>query len=185
MTKTTNDNKKKSIGLIVFLTGKCEPVAVLLRRGRLEQAGGRYKSESYPGICQTTMHVKMTPEETSSNIKGLETAIERGVRKELGNGIWKELKTSGQLEKLHPLHTVDYENKTVMTFGATLSHQAFSKWVRTPFNTKKIFVYRQDVPKIEKIDPAKDKDMTIDEKTTVMFPDELEALKKGFATLCK
>ena len=129
----------KSVGVIFFLRAEDGSVsAKLLRRGRHEQAGDRYREESYRDLCQATMHVKMRPEEANSGDEGVKQAVERGIKKELGIALYFELKKQDQLKNLKLLFKLENENKIVLTFGLVVPAKLFTKFVHSPVGTKKI-----------------------------------------------
>ncbi len=172
--------QKKSVGVLVFLGDSAGNTAVLIRRGGHKRAGEQYEPESYAGVCQVTAHSKLLisrEEETD--------AINRIIKKELGLGLHRKLTELGVIANIKLLSRVEKAgDESVATFGFVTDPRTFNRWVRTPDKTRKLLVRVTDLKDIMTT-TKEDKNSVIDDKSIVMFPDELEALKAGFATFFK
>ncbi len=160
---------KKRVGLIVLVKLKdAELAAVLQGRGFFNSE--TRKPESYPGICQVTVHGKLENNESAKQ------ALFREIREELGRDFEREVKKAKILE-IHRFHESRHQ---VITYAAKLPAKAL-KAIRPGSSSGGLrLITQSEINRIKTVKPAHKIKGVLDRNAIVMFSDELEAVKKAF-----
>jgi len=163
---------KKSVGLIVFTRMQSMgTIAVLRERGNFNFE--KMKPESLPGGCQVTVHGKVEEGET------FKEALLREVQEELGETFFNlfHLKIKEEFEKKNFYS----KSKTVQTFSLLVENYLLLKGVRLDSSTGSIrLIKEKEICNIKDITEFSKSVGVIDRREITMFPDEIEALEKGF-----
>lgn len=163
--------QKKSVGLIVytFFNGKLH--AILQKRGRFNvEKMGR---ESIPGLCQVSVHGGLRKNET------FEKGLKRETREEMPG-----LKV--QFISLTELSHEENEKMEAITYGFVSEKdlETLLKSIHLHSGTGGLeIITAEDLPSIQTLNnpiSAEDKLNGVTDGSIKMFPDELNALKKGF-----
>ncbi len=161
--------QKQSVRIILF-TELPEKgfVALLQKRGSYNFE--EMKDETRPGGSQPTAHGGVEPGET------ILQALNREIFEELRNA-WMEKDTPNQIVELYRLETPE---KLVVTYGVKIQPEATKKIRLEPSSGGLIPITEAELKSIKDLDSF-DKKLGVPENHTIaVFPDNIEALRKGF-----
>ena len=173
------DDKKRSVGLLLVADipyRNPRRTVILQRRGEFNQEKD-WLPESWPGICQLTVHGRLR--ECEDTTEGLE----REVREELGecfaNALKKFIKTKRSMTTLNSLYN---SKESVVNFGIRIDQTLLDKIRLHPSSGGLILLTGDQLASVRVLDPSKfDKKLGVFERNAiVMWPEELQAVKFAF-----
>lgn len=174
------DDKKRSVGLLLvadFPHWNPRCTVVLQRRGEFNQKKD-WLPESWPGICQLTVHGRL--KENEEPLDGLM----REVEEELGEDFASGLRAfNAENNSMVLLNSVDTIRGSDWNYGTKI-HQNLLNMIRLHPSSGGLHLLNCDrLNDIETLDPKRvDKKVGItDRNLIVMWPEEREAVRLAFA----
>jgi ADP-ribose pyrophosphatase YjhB (NUDIX family) len=164
------DNIKKSVGLIVIteISG-LGLVAVLRERGHFNFE--TFTPESWPGVCQVTVHGGLHDGETFTS------ALERETYEELGPAF---ANLSHMRKNFIVVFDGQGESKRVKTYAQKLDCLCIARMRLAPDSGSIRIVRQPDVEHIVNIADFSKETGVSDRSVIAMFPDEKEAVEEAF-----
>ena len=165
---------KKTVGLIVLAnTQEKGLVAVLQVRGNFNTE--KNNKETYNGACQLTVHGSMNDGESETD------TLLRETREELGEDFAEILESELNIHKnFIDLNKIENENMSVANFGTMVKESALKEIEINQSTGGSIrLISKDDIGNIRELTPE-DRENGIADDETVMFPDDIEAVKLTF-----
>jgi len=164
-----SEETNRSVGLIVFtqLPNDEELSAILQIRGEFNHE--KMRPESWPGLCQLTVHGRCEPGENAR------TALLREIKEELG----LDGSMVCSIGSFSALAETEGSSNEVSNFAVNIAPNWFLKSFRLSLSSGGIRLVKKK--QLNDILPAQKHDRDgVPRHKTVMFKDDIEALKKAF-----